>query len=279
VKACKSLEEVLANPEVDVIDICVPTPGHPSLTIAALKAGKHVICEKPMARTSALAKEMVAAAATAKGFAMPAMCLRFWPEWAWVKKAIDERTYGKVLSVFIRRLAEPPGWSKDTYMKGEASGGALLDLHIHDTDFIQFCFGRPRSVFSSGFTLFSGAIDHVVTQYQVDCGATVCAEGSWIMSSGHGFNMAYRVNFERATVSYDLARGAAALQVFEEGQPSRVVNCGGTDGYVNELRYFLNCVQQGKPPVTVTMQDGLSSVEICEAEEQSIKTGQVMTLK
>src|SRR5437867_2937373 len=141
--------------------------------VAALRAGKHVLCEKPLARTSAAARQIVEAAAKAKGIFMPAMCLRFWPEWAWLKEAIAAGRYGKVLAARFRRVAEPPGWGRNTFFNGAESGGALFDLHIHDTDFVQYCFGRPQSVFSSGYAKFSGAIDHVITQYQVDSGASV----------------------------------------------------------------------------------------------------------
>ena len=75
--------------------------------------------------------------------------MRFWPGWSWLKTAIEDGRYGKVLAARFRRVSGPPGWSKGTYFKGAESGGALLDLHIHDTDFIQFLFGRPTSVFSA----------------------------------------------------------------------------------------------------------------------------------
>jgi predicted dehydrogenase len=277
-KAYKDINELLANPDVDLIDLCVPTPAHPKLSIASLKAGKHVICEKPLARNSVLAREIADAAQAAKGFFMPAMCLRFWPEWAWVKKAIEHATYGRVLSARFRRVSEPPLWGRESYFKGEQSGGALLDLHIHDTDFVQFCFGRPRAVFSSGFTHYSGAIDHVVTQYKVESGATVSAEGTWVMTEGFGFNMEYTVVFEKATADYNLKRGADALQLFEHGQPVRTVHCEGGDGYVGELSHMIDSITSGKPPTIVTARDGQSAVDICEAEERSIQTGQVVTL-
>jgi predicted dehydrogenase len=278
VRAYKNFEEMLANPEVALVDVCVPTPGHPQLATAALKAGKHVICEKPLARTAALAREIAAAAAQAKGFFMPAMCIRFWPEYAWLKQAVERQAYGRVLAAWFRRTSEPPGWSKDTYFDGKQSGGALLDLHIHDTDFVQFCFGRPKSVFSSGFSLFSGAIDYLVTHYRVAGGATIHAEGGWIMNEGFGFNMAYRVNFENATVSYDLSRGADALRVFEKGRPPQTIQVPAGDGYDGELRHMIQSIQANKPPSVVTAQDGVSAVEICEAEEKSIRTGRVVKL-
>lgn len=276
IKVYQQLEDALADPAVELVDLCVPTPLHAPQSLAALSAGKHVICEKPLARTSAIAREIVSAAQSAKTFFMPAMCMRFWPGWAWLKELAAHGTYGDILAARFRRVSAPPGWSRDSYFKGNDSGGALLDLHIHDTDFVQFLFGRPTSVFSTGLSRFSGAIDHVVTQYQVPGGATVYAEGSWLLTQG--FNMSYTVMFERATLDFDSARGADALRVDEEGQPSRTVKCEGPDGYGGELSHMIQSILTGQPPTIVTAQDGLSAVEICEAEEASIKHGRVMTL-
>lgn len=276
IRTYSKLEDLLRDGEVELVDLCVPTPLHVPQTIAALQAGKHVLCEKPLARTSALSQEIVNAAKAAKGFFMPAMCMRFWPGWSWLKELATQNTYGKILTARFRRVSAPPGWSRDSYFKGGDSGGALLDLHIHDTDFVQFLFGRPTSVFATGQSRFSGAIDHVVTQYKVVGGATVYAEGSWLLSSG--FSMAYTVVFERATIDFESARGADALQLMEEGQPARVIKPEGVDGYVQELRHFINAIQSNQPPTVVTAQDGLSAVEICEAEEKSIQTGGVVAL-
>ncbi len=278
IRVYQAIEDLLADADVELVDLCVPTPLHVPQSIAALKAGKHVVCEKPLARTAKLARQIVAAAQSAKGYLLPAMCLRFWPQWIWVKEAIDKNKFGKVLAARFRRVSEPPGWSRDSYFKGNQSGGALLDMHIHDTDFIQFLFGRPTSVSSSGISRFSGAIDHVVTQYQVPNGAVVYAEGTWLMTPGHGFNMAYTVSFERATVDYDLSRGAEALRLFEEGKAPRVIKCPGPDGYVGELRHIIEAIQTGKPPTVVTPKDALSAVEICEAEEKSIRLGRPVRL-
>ncbi len=279
VKAVKNFEDLLNDPGIHLIDICAPTKAHASYAISALYAAKHVLCEKPLARTSLIAREILTAAGRARGFFMPAMCLRFWPEWDWLKQAIGDGRYGKVLAAHFRRVAEPPGWGKETFFNGAESGGGLFDLHIHDTDFVQYCFGRPRSVFSTGYAKFSGAFDHVVTQYEVASGAIVHAEGGWAMTPGFGFNMSYTVNFERATADYDIARGKEALKLSEEGLPSRVIACDGPDAYIGELRHFVECIRAGRQPSVVTVQDGVSSVEICEAEERSIKERQIVSLK
>jgi predicted dehydrogenase len=274
VKGYRDYREMLANPDVQLVDICVPTPLHAPMAIAALEAGKHVICEKPLARDTATCRQILDAAQQAKGFFMPAMCLRFWPEWAWLKQAIAGETYGKVLSAAFERLSEPPAWSQGSYFKGAESGGALLDLHIHDTDFVQFCFGKPKAVFTTGRTRFSGAIDHVSTIYQVAGGACVTAEGSWLMHPGYGFKMAYRVNFENATADYDSTRGKEALRLFRKDHEPETLHPEGGDGYIGELRHMVECIEQNVAPSIVTGQDGMDAVAICEAEEQSAQSGQ-----
>jgi predicted dehydrogenase len=273
VRASRDFREILDDPDIQLVDLCVPTVDHSRLSIAALQAGKHVVCEKPLARTAAQAREIVDAADSARSYFMPAMCMRFWPGWSWLRNAVRDQTYGKTLAAHFRRVSAPPGWSRASYFKGSESGGALLDLHIHDTDFVQFLFGRPKRVVSTGVTRFSGAIDHVVTQYDVQGGACVHAEGTWIMTEGYPFNMSYTLVFENATADYDLSRGPDALKLFEPGQPPRTLPCDGQDGYVAELTHILDCIQSQTPPSIVTANDALSAVEICEAEERSVHSG------
>jgi predicted dehydrogenase len=277
VRVYRKLEEVLADPEVELVDLCTPTPLHPEQAIASLKSGKNVLCEKPLARTSAAAREIVKTEKASPGFLMPAMCMRFWPGWSWLKQVVEEKRYGTALAARFRRMSEMPTWSKQgTYTGGNDLGGALFDLHIHDTDFVQFLFGRPSAVFSSGVTRPSGSVDHVVTQYLYPGGPAVYAEGSWLLTKG--FNMSYTLHCERATLDFDLARGPEAMQLTEAGQAAQCLKYDGPDGYGEEVRYVVDCARHGKPPTTVTAQDGLSALEICEAEEKSIQTGQVVSL-
>jgi len=275
VKRFTDFGEMLSDPEINVIDICTPTVTHLQFAREALASGKHVLCEKPLARTSAEAAEIAEIVQSAKGFFMPAMCLRFWPEWAWLKDAIKEGRYGKVLAARFRRVAEPPAWGQKHFGEGKLSGGALLDLHIHDTDFVQYCFGVPKAVFSTGYTKYTGAIDHVVTQYLYASGESIHAEGCWAMAPGFGFNMSYTVNFENATADYDIARSADALKL-AHGKSSEVIKIDSKDGYVQELAYFLDCIRTGQQPSRVSAEDGWNSVKICEAEERSVATGLIV---
>jgi len=189
---------------------------------------------------------------------------------------VSLETYGRVLAARFSRISEMPKWSRNgSYGSQADTGGALFDLHIHDADFVNFLFGCPEKVYASGVIDEHGSINHVVAQYQfLEGGPAVYAEGSWLRASG--FNMSYTVHCERATVDFDLSRGEDALQVTKPGQPTRSLPLGSSDGYGDEIGYILDCVANGRRPEVVTARDGVTALEICEAEEHSIRTGSVV---
>jgi predicted dehydrogenase len=272
VKVYRDYAALLADDEVDMVDICTPTELHSAQIMAALAAGKHVLCEKPLARSVAEARKTLRAAAASDKFLMPAMCMRFWPGWRWLKQAVTKRTFGAARALALRRLTARPAWSN----AGTHAGGALLDLHIHDTDFVNFLFGRPASIFATGNVDRTGAVDHVFAQYCYPHGPAVQAEGSWLWPDG--FNMSFTLHCARAMIDFDLARGAAALRLHEAGKKMRTIKLNGPDGYQAEIAYFVDCVARGRRPSVVTALDGLTALEICAAEEKSVRTGAAVKL-
>jgi predicted dehydrogenase len=275
VRVYRTLEEVLADPGVDLVDLCTPHRCMRSNPSQRLKLGKWCYAKSPW-RAPRLPRGDRRAGEGARGFLMPAMCMRFWPGWSWLKGVVRDQTYGKVLSATFSRLSEMPFWSKQgTY--GTDLGGALFDLHIHDTDFIQFLFGVPKAVFTTGVAAANGSYDHVITQYIYPGGPVVSAEGGWLMAGG--FNMSYTIHCERATLNFDLSRANDALRVTEQGKTARIVPPEAGDGYRGEIRYLIDCIQQGTKPTTVSDRDGFLALRICEAEEESARTGQVVAVK
>ncbi len=260
---------LIADPDIDVVDICLPTPLHARYAIAALKAGKHVLTEKPFALNGAEAARLVAAARHAKPMLMCAMCMRFWPAWAWLKDTVAAGTYGRVLSAHFRRVASHPGGP--FYSDGDACGGAILDLHIHDTDFVQYCFGKPDAVFTRGYSRITNRLDHVTTQYLYRRIPLVVAEGGWAMTPGFGFQMQYTVNFERGTAVFDLA-AQDQLTLVAGGKRTAVKVKAGI-GYQHEIAYFVDCIRRGVRPRTVEPASAALSVKIVEAEARSAKCG------
>ncbi len=259
--------ELIADPDVDLVDLCVVTPLHVPFAVAALEAGKHVLIEKPLARTSADAKAIIEAADASKGMAMCAQCMRFWPGWEWLKSAVDDGRFGKVLSAVFTRMGEPP--TNPFYRNGEVSGGAALDLHIHDTDFVHHLFGVPNSVYSAGYPRISGQNDHLTTIYRFDDNKHVSAEGAWITTPGFGFIMRYRVVFEKAVAIFEFADGDSPLTLIEEGKEPVKVELPAQMGYEREIAYFVDCITQGKPPARSTLRDAARSLAILEAETRS----------
>jgi predicted dehydrogenase len=267
--------EMIADPNVQIVDVCLPTHLHVDYALAALNAGKHVFIEKPLARTYADAQRLADAAGKSSGIAMVGMCLRFWPGWTWLKDAVANRTYGKVLAAHFRRVAAHPGGP--FYLNGDLNGGAALDLHIHDTDFVQYLFGVPKSVYSAGYSKVTNQIDHIVTHYHYDDVPLVIAEGSWAMTDGYPFKMQFTVNFERATCVYDFP-SEKPMTLYEKGKSPAVVELDPTMGYQYEIEYFLECVRTGKRPTKVTMQDAANTIRIVEAEVRSAQSRQTVSL-
>ncbi len=263
---------LIADPDVDVVDICLWTHLHAAFARAAIEAGKHVLVEKPLAPQGAEAFALARLAERSDKVVMPAMCMRFWPGWDWLKAAIDEQRYGKVRAAHFRRVTSHPGG--EFYLNGDQCGGAILDLHVHDTDFIQWCFGPPARVLSRGYDKLTNRIDHVVTSYHYKSDhapAIVTAEGGWAYQEGFGFEMQFTVNFDDATAVFDLA-GDPVLRLIRAGETEPVKLAEGM-GYQHEIDYFLGCVVGGKKPQRVTVRDAAVSVAIVEAEARSVREG------
>jgi len=283
VKRYEEAADLIRDPDVDLVDICLPTPAHALAVEAALAAGKHILVEKPLARTAAEARalaeraEAAASDSSSGPFAMPAMCMRFWPGWTWLKRAVDERTYGRTLGVVFQRLgAALPG---DDYRDGARSGGAILDMHVHDTDFVQHLFGVPHSVTSHGYSHISGEIDHVVTRYACEDADLVVAEAAWIESPAFRFTMRYTANFERATAVYDLdAKADSPLTLYVPGREPEHVPLEPGLGYDHEIAYLIECIREGRKPDRVTFAEAAAAIWIIEAESESVKTGRTVDL-
>jgi predicted dehydrogenase len=271
--------DLLANPDIQAVDICAPTSEHKKLALAAIRAGKHVLVEKPLARTAADAREIADAARAAGLVLMPAHCMRFWPGWDWLKEAVESRRFGAVESaVFTRIGGKPP---VPFYNDGAACGGAHFDLHIHDTDFVAYLFGKPTAVSSFGRVGESGAVEHTFTHYHfsgANAHALVTAEGAWTRDSEkRPFTMRYAVSFEQASVLFDLT-ASVPLLLYRPGLPPEPIPLQDGIGYTYEIHEFIRCATAGRDSRVVNGTDGALVVELIEAETRSIETGKTVAL-
>ena len=270
--------ELIENPDIDIVDICVGTDLHFTFVEAALSKGKHVLVEKPLARTYDEAKKIIQLAEQSGKYVMSAMCLRYWPAWVFLKEAIDSNAYGKCLSLNFKRQTSFPGGA--FYSDHNQCGGALLDLHVHDTDFVNYCLGLPEAVFSQGYKGPSGGIDHIATHYiynQSDLSPLVSSEGSWTMQEGYGFNMSYTANFENGTLSYLLEQDET-LKLFRSGSEPESINLKEGMGYEFEIRTFVDEILSGKSTNLDLLRQAAETVAIVEAEKTSIETCSLVSI-
>ena len=250
-KKYSRIGDVLADPDIDAVDICLPTFLHEDATVAALRAGKHVLVEKPMALDGAAARRMIAAARDTGRLLMCAQVLRFFPEYLALRDAMPQ--LGAVrAAAFARRCAEPGwgGWLKDP----AKSGGGVFDLLIHDVDACLWLFGMPRAVAATGYG------NWVAGQLFYD-GFTVGIEGGWQDSPAYPFCMEYRVILERGTVEFSSAGKPPVL--YAEAEQKLTVS--GAGGYAAEIAYFFECCSAGKPPDRCPPEQSAQAVELTRA--------------
>ena len=264
--------EMLRAERLDAVSITLPTHLHAACSIQALEAGVHVLCEKPMALTVEQCDRMIAAARSSGRHLMIGHCIRFWPDYVKAKELIDSGRYGRVVSATFQRLGAAPTWSRDNWqMDDRRSGGMVFDLHIHDTDFVQYLFGMPRAVCSHA-TVQGQNILHIQTHYDYGDRRAITAEGSWAASPSFGFEMSFNIMLEKATLVYDCTRQPAFRVCPADGEAFTPQIAPG-DGYTHEIAYFAALIQGQNVTEVQTPSQSKDSVRIIDAEQRSAREG------
>ncbi len=276
----RQIDEMLANPDIDLIDICNPTHLHPGHALKALEAGKHVLVEKAIALKSEEADVMVAAGQNSGKLLMVAHVLPFFPEFAFAAQVVREQTYGKLLGAHFKRVISQPDWSADI---GDAAktGGPAVDLHIHDTHFIGLIAGVPQHVFSTG-VVDKGAVTYLNTSYLYGRGgpAITCASGAVAMK-GRPFVHGYEIYLEEATLVYE--SGTCPLTVLQkDGRSSHPPLVGGDDAtaaFTLELQAAVDGVRAGKEADLLSGALARDALVLCHKECESVRTGKVVAVR
>ena len=284
--------EMLArHPDIDAVDVCTPSDLHEAHATLALDAGKHLFCEKPLALSLEAADRILAKAAAKRVIAQVGLCIRFWPEYQALRAFVGEGRGGRLLSLSLQRQAGRPGYSDQDWLnRAERSGGAALDLHIHDTDFVVALLGRPAAVTSRATFDYSGP-SHIFTLYHFENGA-VCAEGGWNYPPNWGFRMAFQALFENCCVDFDSSTSPTLRITWSSGKPEPMPfvapaagqsatgegNISSLGGYFNELQQFVDCLVHGRAPVEATLAQARASLEVVFAEIKSAKSGRTVGL-
>ncbi|MEL7473998.1 MAG: Gfo/Idh/MocA family oxidoreductase [Planctomycetota bacterium] len=256
-------DEILRDPQVDLVSICTPTDTHVALAARAMEAGKHVLVEKPIATRSDEVVPLIEQQGQTSRHCQPAMCMRFWPGWSWLKDAIDRQAYGPVLSARFERLGGRPGWGEGFYQDDDRSGGALFDLHVHDVDMIRWLFGPPAALHARGDT------SHVATAYRYGGGPSmVSAVGGWLPGGDVPFRMRYIVTFEHATAEFN-SQAERPLTLTFEGRTEPITIESG-DGYQYQARAVVDAIR-GERAITPTLDEALEVTRLLEAERESLR--------
>jgi predicted dehydrogenase len=199
VHAYAELDDLLNDPQIDLVDLTLPPAQHADATVRALKAGKHVFCEKPMALKLADCERMEAAAKKADRLLMIGHVLPFFPEYDWARNVIQSGKYGAVRGGAFRRVISDPTWLTN-YWSPEHVGGPMLDLHVHDAHFIRLLFGMPREVTTCGRTR-NGLPEFWHSQFRfANPDLVVEATSGAIGQQGRPFTHAFEIHLEKATL-------------------------------------------------------------------------------
>lgn len=282
------VDDLLSRQDIDMVDVCLPTYLHADHVIAAARAGKHVLCEKPMALSLEQADAMIEATEQAGVAFMVGHTLRFWPEYVAIKDLVSRGELGKPVAVAATRLGTAPTWSWDRWLLDpERGGGAVPDLHIHDIDYIAWLLGKPRSVMARGVRSANGCWDHVFTTLDYGDGVAAFAEGTFLVPPSFPFTMTFRAICENGTAEFVFRSGVNIEARAESGNTLTVYRKEGTvthpevakeDAYKAELEYFVRCIEEGRRPEITTPADARLSLEIVLAAVRSLESGDVVRM-
>jgi predicted dehydrogenase len=276
------LEALLADPHLDLIDICLPTALHASAAIRALAAGKHVLCEKPIALRPADGIAMVEAAGKAGRTLMIGHVLPFVPEYRFAYDAIAGGTYGRIKGGHFKRIISDPLWLPRFYDPA-VIGGPMLDLHVHDAHFIRLSCGMPRAVQCAG-SMRGEVVERFHAQFRFDDPELIVTAASGVIAQqGRPFTHGYEIYLEKATLLYDFAviGGEPVLAtpltvLASDGQVLRPELPSGDaiTPFENELAEVVRAAQTGTPSPLLAGALARDAVVICQKETEAVVSGQ-----
>ena len=250
------------DPAIDAVDICLPTPLHREVILAAFARGKHVLCEKPMALTTEECNELLQAAQGAGKTFMIAQVLRFMYPYRYAMDFVRERGRGTVTAATLSRSTGYPQWGGWLAQPGQ-SGGAVLDLLCHDLDIALAIFGQPQSVSA----VSDGAIDTMNATLRFEDQLDVKVVGGWREPE-----VEFSAEFEIVTGSVTLRFRDEELTIVRDGveEPAPVPQ---HDPYHDEIGYFVECCRTGAPPEQCMPQDSARAVRLALLLRASRESG------
>ncbi|MFN8186065.1 MAG: Gfo/Idh/MocA family oxidoreductase [Gaiellales bacterium] len=272
--------EAALAPDIDVVDVCLPTWQHAELAIAAARAGKHVLCEKPMAMTVAECERMIEAAQEAGVTLMVGHVLRFWPEYERLRGLVERGELGRLRALACHRLVTRPG-PYAPWMLDPAQGLGLGEVAIHDLDVVASLLGPPGSIVAQGVREGAGW-SHLQALLRYGDGVTAMVEAGWGTPAAEAFNAGFHAFFEHGVVEYD-SRRRPTLRIVrdggvEEGKSPQAETEGGpwafdATPYVLEVEEFARCLADRRAPERGRPVDARRAVELTLTAFRAAETG------
>ncbi|MHB8636494.1 MAG: Gfo/Idh/MocA family protein [Fimbriimonadaceae bacterium] len=258
---------------VDVVDICLPTDMHEDIALQAITAGKAVFCEKPMARSLDSARRIVERAQASGVTFGVGQVARYFPEFRRAHDLVKAGAVGRPAAIRTHRGSAAPTGSDAWFMDHRRSGGVLVDLAIHDFDWLRWTFGEVKSLYARSTAASKGCgPDYALTVLTHESGAISHVESTWLDSLG--FATAFEVAGSDGLLAYD-SRSAASLTVSTAGRTAYDANFAPTDDpYYQELRAFLDAFVAGRP-APVGAEEGFHALAISLAALESATSGNV----
>ncbi len=293
--AVTDYRKLLEMPEIDAVSICTPNYVHMEPTLLALKAGKHVLCEKPIAMNAIEARKMVDAATKAKKKLQVGYNSRFAPTNQLLKKYIDAGDLGEIYYARAQSLRRRgiPGWGV-FIDKAKQGGGPLIDIGVHILDLTLWLMGHPKPVAASGVTYdkfgkrsdvvgFLGQWDYknfTVEDFasaliRFDNGATIVLESSFVANIPEEVHTSTLCGTEGGATTSPLTivkERHKSLQTFKPEIPG-----GNVNTHHAEVKSFVECIANDTEPI-VTGEHGLMVAQIIDAIYESSEKGREVTI-
>ena len=259
VRKYRTPEAALADSEIEAVDICLPTDQHVDVATAALRAGKHVLLEKPMALDAAGADAVLAAARASGKIFMTAQVVRFAPAYHHAAQQIQSGKLGPVRSALLRRRCAAPAWGKWLHDAAK-SGGGVFDLLIHDVDYCLYAFGMPESVAATGYEDMPHGIDTIEGRLYYPSGAVVLVTGGWHHPKAYPFSMEFTIVADGGTLEFS-SKGTP-LTLYRADGESETPALPDPDIYREEIEYFLQCARTGTSPKRCPPEESAAAVKL-----------------
>jgi predicted dehydrogenase len=285
--------KLLAAEVVDAVSVCTPNNTHMPITIAALQAGKHVLCEKPMAMNGREARRMVEAAKRARRLLMTAQSMRYSGKAALLKQMADAGRFGLIYyakGLMLRRAGIPRGWFQDRKQSG---GGPIVDLGVHMLDLMWWVMGRPRPAIAFGATfdhlgksgqgMGGWGVNYRPGKFSVEDlgvamvrfadGRAVGIEASWATHTAEAFMVRFFGDKGGAQLFPDLV-------LYEQENGTRLdvtPHASPVDGYAGETAHFVSCIQDRREPISPGSQS-VVVMDMLDAIYKSASTGRAVAV-